>query len=179
MEKLVDSGLLAGVIDATTTEIADHLLGGILSAGEGRLDAIIRTKIPYVGSCGALDMVNFAAIGSVPERYAKRNLYAHNPQVTLMRTNAQDNALIGRWIVAKLNRMEGPVRFALPLGGVSAIDAPGKPFYDRQADEALFEAIRAGFQANARRRLIESPLAINDPGFAALLVEAFREIIET
>jgi uncharacterized protein (UPF0261 family) len=176
MEKLVDSHLLAGLIDVTTTEIADHLAGGIMSAGEGRLDAIIGAKLPYVGSCGALDMVNFGAMSSVPAHYAARNLYAHNPQVTLMRTSPQENAAIGAWIAAKLNRMDGPVRFLLPLGGVSAIDAPGKPFFDPEADQALFEAIRSAFQATPRRRLIEAPHAINDPAFAALLVEAFREI---
>ena len=179
MEKLADSHLLAGVIDATTTEIADHLMGGIMSAGEGRLDAIIRSKLPYVGSCGALDMVNFAAMDSVPARYAARNLYAHNPQVTLMRTSPQENRRIGSWIAAKLNRMEGPVRFVLPLGGVSAVDAPGKPFYDPQADEALFEAIRGEFAETPDRRLIESPCAINDPAFAACLVAAFREIVRS
>jgi uncharacterized protein (UPF0261 family) len=176
MEKLVDSHLLAGVIDVTTTEIADHLAGGIMSAGEGRLDAIIRAKIPYVGSCGALDMVNFGATSSVPARYSDRKLYAHNPQVTLMRTSPQENAAIGAWIAAKLNKMDGPVRFVLPLGGVSAIDEPGKPFFDAEADQALFEAIRSGFQPGPRRRLIEAPHAINDLAFAALLVEAFREI---
>ena len=179
MEKLVDSGLLTGVIDVTTTEIADHLFGGILSAGEGRLDAIIRSGAPYVGSCGALDMVNFGAMNTVPERYAKRTLYAHNPQVTLMRTSAQENAAIGAWIVAKLNRMDGPVRFLLPLGGVSAIDAPGQPFFDPAADAALFGAIRSQFKATHRRRLIETPHALNDPAFAALLVAAFREIVNS
>jgi uncharacterized protein (UPF0261 family) len=179
MEKLIDSQLLAGVIDVTTTEIADHLLGGIMSAGEGRLDAVIRSKTPYVGSCGALDMVNFAAMETVPERYAKRRLYAHNPQVTLMRTSAQENALIGAWIAAKLNRMDGEVRFFLPLGGVSAIDAPGMPFHDPEADRALFDAIRAQFNPAPRRRLIAAPYAINDPAFAALLVEAFREIMRS
>ncbi len=176
MEKLVDSALLAGVIDVTTTEIADHFAGGIMSAGEGRLEAIIRSKLPYVGSCGALDMVNFGAMSSVPAHYAERKLYAHNPQVTLMRTNAQENAAMGAWIAAKLNRMDGPVRFLLPLGGVSAIDAPGMPFFDAEADEALFATIRAQFVATARRRLIEAPHAINDPAFAAMLVAAFREI---
>jgi uncharacterized protein (UPF0261 family) len=176
MEKLVDSHLLAGVIDVTTTEIADHLAGGILSAGEGRLDAIIRSSLPYVGSCGALDMVNFAARNSVPERYAARNLYVHNPQVTLMRTSVEENRAIGAWIAAKLNRMEGPTRFFLPLGGVSAIDVPGMPFYDPAADKALFDTIRGGFKPTARRRLIEAPYALNDPAFAALLVAAFREI---
>jgi uncharacterized protein (UPF0261 family) len=177
MEKLVDQNLLAGVIDVTTTEIADHLVGGTLSAGEGRLDAIIRARLPYVGSCGALDMVNFAAMNSVPERYARRTLYAHNPQVTLMRTSAPENAAIGAWIAAKLNQMDGPVRFLLPLGGVSAIDAPGQPFFDPEADAALFGAIRGQFKATHRRRLIETPHALNDPAFAALLVEAFREIM--
>jgi uncharacterized protein (UPF0261 family) len=177
MENLVDSRLLAGVIDVTTTEIADHLVGGVMSAGEGRLDAIIRSRLPYVGSCGALDMVNFAAMSSVPERYAARSLYAHNPQVTLMRTSPQECSAIGAWIAAKLNRMDGPVRFFLPLGGVSAIDAPGKPFYDVEADKALFDAIRGAFKPSPRRRLIEAPYAINDPEFAALLVAAFREMI--
>jgi uncharacterized protein (UPF0261 family) len=177
MEKLVDSHLLAGVIDVTTTEIADHLMGGIMSAGEERLEAIIRSKLPYVGSCGALDMVNFASLDRVPAHYAARNLYAHNPQVTLMRTSARENRLMGAWIAAKLNRMDGPVRFFLPLGGVSAIDAPGKPFCDPEADKALFETIRGQFVATPDRRLIVSPCAINDPAFAASLVEAFREII--
>jgi uncharacterized protein (UPF0261 family) len=178
MEKLVDSQLLAGVIDVTTTEIADHLAGGILSAGEGRLDAIIRAQLPYVGSCGALDMVNFAARSSVPERYAARNLYVHNPQVTLMRTSVEENRAIGAWIAAKLNRMEGPTRFFLSLGGVSAIDVPGMPFYDPEADRALFDTIRSQFKPTPRRRLIEAPHALNDPAFAALLVAAFREIID-
>jgi uncharacterized protein (UPF0261 family) len=177
MEKLADSHLLAGIIDVTTTEIADHLVGGIMSAGEGRLDTVIRTGLPYVGSCGALDMVNFAAMDTVPTRYAGRNLYAHNPQVTLMRTSPQECSAIGAWIAAKLNRMDGPVRFFLPLGGVSAIDAPGMPFHDIAADKALFDAIRGAFRPSLRRRLVEAPYAINDPKFAALLVAAFREIV--
>ncbi len=179
MEKLVDSRLLAGVIDVTTTEIADHLAGGTLSAGEGRLEAIIGAQLPYVGSCGALDMVNFAAKSSVPERYAARNLYVHNPQVTLMRTNVAENRAIGSWLAAKLNRMEGPTRFFLPLGGVSAIDVPGMPFYDPEADKALFDTIRREFKQTPHRRLIETPYALNDPAFAALLVAAFREIVDT
>jgi uncharacterized protein (UPF0261 family) len=176
MEKLADSRLLIGVIDVTTTEIADYLMGGVLSAGETRLDAIIRSQIPYVGSCGALDMVNFGAIGTVPERYAARRLYVHNPQVTLMRTTASENREIGAWIAAKLNQMNGPLRFLLPLGGVSSIDAPGMPFYDAEADDALFAAIRTDFRRGPRRELIEVPCAINDPPFASALVSAFREI---
>jgi uncharacterized protein (UPF0261 family) len=177
MEKLVDSGLLVGVIDVTTTEIADHLMGGILSAGGGRMDAIIRSQIPYVGSCGALDMVNFGAKTSVPEHYATRRLYVHNLQVTLMRTTVDENRRMGAWIVAKLNRMNGPVRFVLPLGGLSSIDVPGMPFYDPAADQALFDAIRTDFRAGPRRELIELPYAINDQQFASALVGAFRQII--
>jgi uncharacterized protein (UPF0261 family) len=178
MEKLVESGFFVGAIDVTTTEIADHLMGGILSAGEGRMDAFIRSKIPYVGSCGALDMVNFGPLSTVPERYAARHLYAHNPQVTLMRTTAAENRCMGAWIAAKLNQMEGPVRFLLPLGGVSSIDVPCKPFYDKAADEALFAAIREDFKPGPQRELIELPAAINDPDFAAALIGAFRELVE-
>src|SRR6266850_7706217 len=122
MEKLVDSGLLAGVIDVTTTEIADEIVGGVLSAGPGRLDAIARARVPYVGSCGALDIVNFWAMDTVPSQFRGRNLYRHNANVTLMRTTPEECARIGRFIADKLNRMEGPVRFLIPDGGVSLID---------------------------------------------------------
>ena len=172
-EKLVDSGLIAGALDITTTEIADLLCGGVLSAGEDRLGAFIRTAIPYVGSVGAVDMVNFGPRDSVPERFAERRLYVHNPQVTLMRTTPDENAAIGRWIAERLNRMTGPVRFLLPLGGVSSIDAPGKPFHDPQADAALFQAIRDTFEPGPNRLLLELPCSINDPAFADALVETF------
>ena len=111
MEKLVDSGLVVGVIDVTTTEVCDLLMGGVFSAGEDRLGAIARTGVPYVGSCGALDMVNFGAIDTVPQHYRERNLYVHNPQVTLMRTTAEENRRIGEWLGAKLNACAGEVRF--------------------------------------------------------------------
>jgi len=176
MEKLVDSGLLAGVIDVTTTEIADELVGGVFSAGPERMDAIVRAKIPYVGSCGALDMVNFHAWDTVPAQFRGRNLYRHNQNVTLMRTTAEENAAIGEFIAGKLNRMEGPVRFLIPEGGVSLIDAPGKPFWDPAADKALFAAIESKFRPTTSRRLIKLPYNINDPEFAQALVHAFREI---
>lgn len=176
MEKLADSHLLAGVIDATTTEVADELMGGVFSAGPERFDAIARSRVPYVGSCGALDMVNFGAIDTVPERYRQRNLYKHNANVTLMRTSVDENVAMGRFIAAKLNRMDGPVRFFLPEGGVSMLDAQGLPFWDPAADAALFDTIEQEFQATDKRRLIRSPLHINDPSFARLLVEAFKEI---
>ncbi len=124
MEKLVDSGLLSGVLDITTTEIADELVGGVLTAGPERLDTIIQSRVPYVGSVGACDMVNFWAMNTVPAQFRNRNLYKHNDNVTLMRTTPDENAHIGRFIVDKLNRMEGPVRFLIPDGGVSGIDAP-------------------------------------------------------
>ena len=176
MEKLVDSRLLAGVIDITTTEIADLLVGGIFSAGEDRLGAIIRAGLPYVGSCGALDMVNFGARETVPPQFEGRNLYVHNPQVTLMRTTPEENRAMGAWIAERLNRMEGPVRFLIPEGGVSLIDAPDRPFYDPEADRALFEALEAGVKQTDRRRLIRLPHAINDPDFAMAAVGLFREI---
>ncbi|HUL10151.1 MAG TPA: ABC transporter permease [Candidatus Acidoferrum sp.] len=176
MEKLVDSGLLTGVIDATTTEIADLHMGGVMSAGEDRLGAIIRRRVPYVGSCGALDMVNFWALDTVPEKYRNRKLHVHNPQVTLMRTTAEENAAMGRWIAERLNRCEGPVRFLIPEGGVSGIDAPGQPFHDPAADRALFTAIEQTFKPAANRKLIRLPLHINDPAFSEALAANFREI---
>ncbi|HET6366234.1 MAG TPA: ABC transporter permease, partial [Pseudomonadales bacterium] len=176
MEKLVDSGLLAGVIDVTTTEIADEIVGGVLSAGPGRLDAIARARVPYVGSCGALDMVNFWAMDTVPAQFRARNLYRHNANVTLMRTTPEECVRIGRFIADKLNRMEGPVRFLIPGGGVSLIDAPGQPFWDPAADTALFDAITSGVRATSSRQIIRLPHNVNDPEFVDALVAAFGEV---
>ncbi len=175
-EKLIDSGLISGFIDVTTTEIADLLMGGVMSAGEDRLGAVIRTRIPYVGSCGALDMVNFWARNTVPAHYRERKLHVHNPNVTLMRTTPEENARMGRWIGEKLNRCEGPVRFLIPERGVSGIDAPGQPFHDPMADAALFKALGDTVKTTDRRRLIRLPLHLNDPAFAAALADSFREI---
>jgi uncharacterized protein (UPF0261 family)/ABC-type branched-subunit amino acid transport system ATPase component len=177
MEKLAESGMLEGVIDITTTEVADFLVGGVMSAGEDRLGAIIRSQIPYVGSCGALDMVNFEALDTVPQEFKDRNLYQHNPQVTLMRTTAAENQKIGHFIAAKLNQMEGPVRFLLPLKGVSLIDAPDKPFHDPEADRILFDTLESEFQPGPNRRLIKLDMNINDPTFAKALVDNFLDII--
>ena len=176
MEKLVDSNLLEAVLDITTTEVADLMMGGVFSAGEGRMDAIIRSGLPYVGSCGALDMVNFGAMDTVPEKFQERKLHVHNPQVTLMRTTAEENAEMGRWIVGKLNRMTGPVRFLLPLGGVSMIDVPDMPFHDPEADKALFDTIRSGFEPAPNRQLIEVDAAVNDDAFVAAILSAFRDV---
>jgi len=175
MEKLADSGLLAGVIDVSTTEIADEIGGGVLSAGPTRLDVFARHSLPYVGSCGALDMVNFGAWDTVPERFRARNLYRHNPNVTLMRTTVDECKAIGAFIAGKLNAMVGPVRFLVPEGGVSAIDREGQPFHDPDADRALFAAIEAGFRTSADKKLVRLPLHVNDEAFADALVAAWRD----
>jgi uncharacterized protein (UPF0261 family) len=167
MEKLVDSGLLVGVIDVTTTEICDLLFDGVLSAGPDRLGAIARAKIPYVGSVGALDMVNFGGIDTVPERFRGRRLYRHNQTVTLMRTTAEECATIGRRIAEQLNRATGPVTLVLPLRGVSAIDAEGQAFHDPDADRALFAALRE--HAAPPVRIVEVDAHINDAVFAEAL----------
>jgi uncharacterized protein (UPF0261 family)/ABC-type branched-subunit amino acid transport system ATPase component len=177
MEKLAESGMLEGVIDITTTEVADFLVGGVMSAGEDRLGAIIRSQIPYVGSCGALDMVNFEALDTVPQKFKDRNLYQHNPQVTLMRTTAAENQAFGGFIAAKLNQMEGPVCFLLPLKGISLIDAPDKPFHDPAADRMLFDTLESEFRPGPNRRLIKLDMNINDPAFAQALVDHFLDII--
>jgi uncharacterized protein (UPF0261 family)/ABC-type branched-subunit amino acid transport system ATPase component len=176
MEKLADAGQLAGVIDVSTTEIADEIGGGVLSAGPSRLDVFARRALPYVGSCGALDMINFGAWETVPERFRGRKLYRHNSTVTLMRTTVDECRAIGEFIAAKLNAMQGPVRFLIPEGGVSAIDKPGQPFHDPQADGALFAAIEAGWRANSDHRLQRLPLHLNDEAFADALVAAWRDI---
>ena len=176
MEKLVDSGLLAGVLDISTTEVCDEIVGGVLSAGPERFDAFARRPIPYVGSCGALDMANFWAFDTVPPKFKDRNLVKHNANVTLMRTTPDECKAIGEFIAAKLNRMEGPVRFIIPEGGVSVLDAPGKAFWDPAADKALFTAIESNFRRGPRRILIRSPLHLNDPAFADLLVKQFHEV---
>ena len=176
MEKLVDSGFLNAVIDLTTTEVCDMMMGGVMAADDDRFGAIIRQKIPYVGSVGALDMVNFGAPETVPERYRSRRFYEHNPQVTLMRTTAEENARMGAWIAQRLNLMAGPVRFLLPEGGVSALDASGMPFWDPDADRALFAALENGLEQTTSRQLIRLPHHINDPAFADAAAAALREI---
>jgi len=176
MEKLVDSGLVEGVIDTTTTEICDLLFGGVFPATEDRLGAIARTQVPYVGSVGALDMVNFGAPDTLPERFADRLFYEHNPQVTLMRTTVDENAEMGRWLGQRLNACAGQVRFLLPEGGVSALDAPRAAFHDDAARAALFQALEDTVKQTDARRLIRLPHHINDPEFADAAVAAYRDI---
>jgi uncharacterized protein (UPF0261 family)/ABC-type branched-subunit amino acid transport system ATPase component len=177
MEKLVDSGMLAAVIDLTTTEVCDLLMGGVFPATDDRFGAIIRSRLPFIGSAGALDMVNFGAPDTIPERYRQRKFHVHNPQVTLMRTAPEENERIGRWIGDKLNRMDGPVRFFLPEGGVSALDAPGQPFWDPEADAALFTALERSVRQTSNRQVIRVKRHINEPEFASAIVNALRPLV--
>jgi uncharacterized protein (UPF0261 family) len=177
MEKLVDSGQLAGVIDLTTTEVCDLLMGGVFPATDDRFGAIIRSRVPYVGSVGALDMVNFGAPDTIPERYRQRKFHVHNPQVTLMRTTPEENDRMGRWIGERLNQMDGMVRFFLPEGGVSALDGQGKPFWDPEADAALFKALERTVRQTGNRQLIRVQRNINDPEFVSTIVGAFRPLL--
>ncbi|GAA1384858.1 hypothetical protein GCM10009613_16350 [Pseudonocardia kongjuensis] len=164
------------MLDLTTTEIADLLVGGVMAAGEDRLDAVARTGIPWVGSCGALDMVNFGAVATVPERFAGRLRYEHNANVTLVRTTVEENRAIGEWLARKLNTFTGRWLFLLPLGGVSALDTPGQAFHDPAADAALFAAIESGVADTGRVRRI--PHHVNDPEFADAVLTAWREVHE-
>ena len=176
MEGLADSGLLTAMIDLTTTEVADMLVGGVFAATDDRFGAAIRTGLPYVGSVGALDMVNFGPRDTVPAKFSARKFVVHNPNVTLMRTTAEENRSFGAWIGHRLNAMIGPVRFLLPMGGVSALDAPGQPFHDPDADAALYAAIDETVKLTPQRQIARVPGNINDPSFADAVVAAFRAI---
>jgi uncharacterized protein (UPF0261 family) len=173
MEGLMDSGFIQGVLDVTTTELCDDLVGGVLSAGPDRLEAAGRLGLPQVVSCGALDMVNFGARDTVPPQFEDRNLYVHNPSVTLMRTTPEECAELGRRIARKLSSATGPTALFLPLGGVSMIDAEGQPFHDPEADAALFDALREGLDGNVE--LVEMDSNVNDPEFAAAMVDKLDE----
>ncbi|GAB3543243.1 uncharacterized protein (UPF0261 family) [Actinopolyspora lacussalsi] len=177
MEKLADDGLLYALLDITTTEVCDLVSGGVMSAGGERLDAPARAGLPYVGSCGALDMVNFGAPETVPDRYRDRLLYEHNPQVTLMRTTPEECEAIGMFLADKLNALPGRVRFLLPEGGVSALDAVGSPFHDPEADEVLFDTLERNVVQHEQRRLVRLPHNINDSQFVRALLDAFHEVV--
>jgi uncharacterized protein (UPF0261 family) len=165
MEGLIRDGLVAGVLDITTTELADELAGGVLSAGPDRLTAAGRAGIPQGISVGALDMVNYGPPDTTPPRYADRRFYRHNPNVTLMRTTPEENAALGAELARKATNSAGPTAVMLPLRGVSAIDEEGKPFWWPEADAALFAAVRAGVGGSVE--LVERDEHVNDPAFAA------------
>ncbi|AEH39167.1 Tm-1-like ATP-binding domain-containing protein [Halopiger xanaduensis] len=173
MESLVEEGIIDGVLDVTTTEWADELVGGVLSAGPERLEAAGDEGVPQVVSTGALDMVNFGPRDSVPEEFEGRQFHVHNPQVTLMRTTPEENAELGAIIAEKLNAATGPTALALPLEGVSAIDAEGEDFHDPEADDALFDALRSTLDDDIE--LLELETDINDETFAEVLAETLDE----
>ena len=175
MEDLVRDGLLDGVLDITTTELADELVGGVLSAGPDRMEIAGKLGLPQVISLGAMDMVNFGEPASVPEKFSGRLFYEHNPAVTLMRTTPEECARLGEIIARKASAARGPVTIVLPLGGVSAIDRDGQVFHDPAADEALFGAIRTNIGKNVT--LIEIPEHINDEAFAQQLVASFLAMV--
>ncbi|MGC8641642.1 MAG: Tm-1-like ATP-binding domain-containing protein, partial [Isosphaeraceae bacterium] len=176
-EKLVAAGLIRGVLDITTTEVADFLVGGILPCTPERFEPILKAEVPYVLSAGAIDMVNFGAMATVPETFRGRRLHVHNSQVTLMRTTPEENRACARWLAAKLNRSTAPLVFLIPEKGVSAIDAPGQPFFDPEADEAFFQELEQAIDQTARRQVRRLPYHINDVEFATALVEVFGGLV--
>jgi uncharacterized protein (UPF0261 family) len=175
MEALARGGFLAGVLDVTTTELADELVGGVLSAGPDRLEAAGAVGVPQVVSLGALDMVNFGPRESVPSKFDDRNLYVHNPTVTLMRTTPDECAELGRQIGRKLSAAKGPTVLFVPLKGVSMIDVEGQPFRDTEADEALFAGLRETLAQTVEVHEVETD--INDPAFADAMAERMHELI--
>jgi uncharacterized protein (UPF0261 family) len=175
MESLIAGGFLSGVLDATTTEWADELVGGVLNAGPERLDAAARAGTPQVVSFGALDMVNFGPRDSVPERFQTRMLYAHNATVTLMRTTPAECAALGRVIAGKLNAARGPLAVFVPRGGVSMLSVAGQPFFDPDADRALFDAFRAAINADVA--VYDYDCDINDPLFAKAMAVQLDKLI--
>jgi uncharacterized protein (UPF0261 family) len=176
MEALARGGYLAGVLDLTTTELADDLVGGVLSAGPDRLEAAGELGLPQVVSVGALDMVNFGPRETVPPQFEERNLYVHNPTVTLMRTTPEECAELGRRIARKLSAATGPTALFVPLRGVSMIATEGGPFHDPAADEALFAALREGLGPNVE--VHELDLDVNDPAFADAMANRLHELIQ-
>ncbi|MFI6317985.1 Tm-1-like ATP-binding domain-containing protein [Nonomuraea sp. NPDC050556] len=166
LEGLVESGLVVGVLDLTTTELADDLVGGVLSAGPSRLTAAGRRGVPQVVAPGALDMVNFGP--DIPERFEGRTIYVHNPTVTLMRTTPAEMAELGHRITAKLRQATGPTALFVPLRGVSALDADGMPFHDPKADQACFDAMPDAEQLD---------LHINDPAFGRAMADRLHALI--
>jgi uncharacterized protein (UPF0261 family) len=176
MELLVASGLISGVLDITTTEVADEIAGGVFSCGPNRFEKMLAAEIPLVVSLGALDMVNFGSKETVPIRYRDRLLYQHNAQVTLMRTDVDENRSIARFMATKLNESRTPIRLLVPEHGVSSLDQSGQLFYDPQANNALFDELQSRLNHTDDRQLIRLPYHINSPEFAEALVSSFVEL---
>jgi uncharacterized protein (UPF0261 family) len=176
MENLIEAGYFDGVLDLTTTELCDELVGGVLSAGPDRMGAAARTGVPQVVSLGALDMVNFGAPDTVPAKFESRTMYEHNPSVTLMRTTPEESAELGRQIAEKLSAATGPTTLFIPLKGVSMIAVEGQPFYDPDADAALFGAIRDNLPDSVN--LVEMDCDINDPSFAKAMADTLDDYMK-
>jgi len=177
MEQLVESGLIRGVLDMTTTEVADQVVGGIFPAGPHRFDKLLQARIPLVMSLGAVDMVNFGALDSVPEKFRQRSLHVHNDQITLMRTSVAENREIALWIAAKLNQSVAPVTMLIPEHGVSMLDAKGQPFFDAEADGVLFSELESQIQQTDTRKVVRVPHHINDAEFSATAVKHFDQLM--
>ncbi len=177
MESLIESGFIKGVLDITTTEWCDELVGGVFSAGPTRLEAAAKVGIPQVVSTGALDMVNFGSFDTVPEKFKDRNLYKHNSTVTLMRTTVEENTELGKIIGSKLNLSKGETALFLPLKGVSAIDVEGMPFYGPNEDRALFDSLRQTIDRD-KVELLEMETDINDPVFAIAAAKKLIQMME-
>jgi uncharacterized protein (UPF0261 family) len=177
MEALMRDGFIVGALDLTTTELADDLVGGVLSAGPDRLETAGELGIPQVVSLGALDMVNFGPPDTVPERFSGRTFHEHNPTVTLMRTTAEETAELGRRIARKLNAATGPTALFVPTGGVSLLDVPGQPFHDRDADAALFAALREHVDTDIVD-VVERDADINDPDVARAMADRLHEYLQ-
>lgn len=176
MEALIKGGFIKGVLDITTTEWCDELFGGVLNAGSERLEAAGACGVPQVVSVGALDMVNFGPMDTVPAQYKDRNLYKHNPTVTLMRTTVEENRKLGEVIAEKLNKAKSATVLMLPLKGVSAIDGEGQPFYAPEEDKVLFDTLRSNVGSNVE--LIEMDNNINDDEFALAAAKKLIELVE-
>lgn len=177
LEALAAAGMLSAVLDVTTTEVGQHLAGGVCDAGPNRLDAAARHGLPWVGSVGALDMINWGARETIPARHQGRVFHVHNANVTLMRSNAEELEAAARRMAEQLNRSSGQVRLLLPLGGLSMLDAPGQPFHDPAADAVLFDTLERCFIESDAHRLVRLPHHINEAAFASALAEHLRAVL--
>jgi uncharacterized protein (UPF0261 family) len=177
MEALIDAGFIEGVLDLTTTEWVDEIVGGVLNAGPHRLEAASRNRIPQVVSVGALDMCNFGPMDTVPEKFKDHTFYKHNPTVTLMRTTVEENEQVGKKIAEKLNMAKERTVLMLPLKGVSGIDIEGQPFYDAEADQMLFDTLRKHVDPSVVE-IIEMDCDINDPSFAEAAAQKLIDLMD-
>ena len=180
MEQLAASDFLSALVDVTTTEVADEVVGGVFPAGPARFDVILEKRLPYVMSLGALDMVNFGPVGTVPPVFANRKFHVHNSSVTLMRTTVEENIAIAAWIARKLNaHPNSSFTLLIPEGGLSELDKPGSPFFDPEADEALFKELERLVRTGSTRRIVRHPFHINDPAFAEVIQQEIRAVADT